>query len=79
MFSTIKGDDDLEKAPMKLGPIVSGVKAKRVKGNEKKLMKCFLCYSLHKMRYCPQQTKFSATNKKEEVKPSNQQKRGSGT
>lgn len=41
MLSTIKGDDEPDKALLKLGSILSSVKAKRVRENEKKPMKCF--------------------------------------
>ncbi|MBA0701790.1 hypothetical protein Goari_027403 [Gossypium aridum] len=42
-LSAIEGDDELEKASMKLGSILSSVEAKRIRENENKPMKCFLC------------------------------------
>ncbi|MFQ6646357.1 hypothetical protein Gotur_020223 [Gossypium turneri] len=49
-LSAIEGDDELEKASMKLGSILSSVEAKRARENENKPMKCFLCCGLHWIR-----------------------------
>ncbi|KAH1090720.1 hypothetical protein J1N35_017977 [Gossypium stocksii] len=64
-----KRDDKLEKTSMKLGLIMSGVEAKRVKGNEKKPVKCFLCCGSHSMQDYPEQSKLSTVTKEDEAEP----------
>ncbi|KAK5803670.1 hypothetical protein PVK06_031319 [Gossypium arboreum] len=60
---------EMRKKSMKLGLIVSGVEAKRVKGNEKKPMKCFLYCGSHSMQNYPEQSKLSAVTKEDEAEP----------
>lgn len=66
VFSTIKKDNELDKASMRLDSIVRSIKAKRVRENEKKLVKCFLCCGLHRMRDCPERSKMFAISKANE-------------
>ncbi|KAH1056553.1 hypothetical protein J1N35_034618 [Gossypium stocksii] len=69
VFFAIKLDDEPDRASMKLGLIVCPIKAKRVRENEKKPLKCFLCCGLYRMRDCPEQSKTSAISKENEVEP----------
>ncbi|MFQ6621843.1 hypothetical protein Gotur_002517 [Gossypium turneri] len=49
MFYAIKKDDVLDNVTLRLGSVVYSVEANRVKENEKKPVKCFLCSGSHKM------------------------------
>ncbi|MBA0825193.1 hypothetical protein Goarm_021797 [Gossypium armourianum] len=51
VFLAIKADNETEEVPMKLGLIVSSVEANG-KESKKKLVECFFCSGLHRLRDC---------------------------
>ncbi|KAK5817382.1 hypothetical protein PVK06_022306 [Gossypium arboreum] len=68
VFYAIEGDDEPNKAMMRLSSIVHSVKANRVKKNEKKPVKCLLYCGLHKMWGCLERSKLFVVTKEDEAK-----------
>lgn len=72
MTFVIEGDDEPDKASMRLGLILNFFKDNRVRKNEKKLVKCFLYSGLHRMQGYLERSKLSIDTKEEEVEPENE-------
>ncbi|MBA0803201.1 hypothetical protein Gohar_013441, partial [Gossypium harknessii] len=69
VLSTIEGDDESNRATIRLGSMLRSIEAQRVRVIEKKPMKCFLCCGPHRIQDCPERYKMSIVTKEDEVEP----------